>query len=159
ERRRDHAGAGLARVNGSPAQVVAGAGDVHLVVAGPEQLAAGAVVGEIDRLRTRPVESLRVADAVEKGGLSRERVVGRHRAVGREAQQLAREAVDILRVIRTPGIPGSDIQHSVRAEADSAAIVELSGWNSIDDRAIEARRLVVCRVSPALDPIERLTTL
>src|SRR5262249_21389911 len=73
--------------------------------------------------------------------------------------QLAREAVDVLRVIRTPGIPSSDIQHSVRAEADSAAIVVLSGWNSIDDRAIEAGRLAIRGEAPALHAIERLTTL
>src|SRR5437763_486548 len=54
-----------------------------------------------------PVEPLGVADAPQVHRVARDRVVLRHRAVGRQAQQLAPEGLRVLRTIRFADVAGA----------------------------------------------------
>src|SRR5437588_6994258 len=94
------------------------------------ELAARTMVGDDQRSRVPPIESLGVANAGDERGFPRPGVVARHGAIRRETQHFARRAVDVLRGVRVARVAGADVEHSIGSKKNTAAVVLLGACDA-----------------------------
>ena len=82
-----------------------------------------AAVRAVDREVERVAQSACPDRLVDAGGLAEERIVGRNRAIGVDAQHLAERRRQRLRVAAVRVVADGDVELAVVAEMDGAAVV------------------------------------